>query len=126
MDVEDLEHHGSCVHDFKSLAAAKDKMLRKTKVSLLSMAKAAAISEQVQDNIKLKCLPADAVVFHGSLSQGKTVNVSCSPRARVAIAINETTLTARKQYKLNRRDELIVTCKDADNEEILIVRVSFR
>ena len=126
VDVEDLEHHGSCVHDFKSLAAAKDKMLRKTKVSLLSMAKAAAISEQVQDNIKLKCLPADAVVFHGSLSQGKTVNVSCSPRARVAIAINETTLTARKQYKLNRRDELIVTCKDADNEEILIVRVSFR
>ena len=44
----------------------------------------------------------------------------------MAIAINETTLTARKQYKLNRRDELIVTCKDADNEEILIVRVSFR
>jgi hypothetical protein len=44
----------------------------------------------------------------------------------VAVFVGETALTARKKYKLTRRDELTVVCKDADNEEILTVKVSFQ
>ena len=126
VEVEDHENRGSCSHDFRSLPASKDRMLKRTKVNLLSIARRAVISEEVQDTVRLNRLPADVIVFHGTLAQGKTVTFSYSPKARIAVTMGETVLTARKKYKLLRNSDLAVVCKDADNEEILTVKVSFR
>lgn len=125
IEVTDVEQHGYCTHSFSSLPSSKDRKLKKTKVSLLSIVKCAVRKEESLEDIQTNALKDKVIVFKGSLALGKGVKFVYTPMARITASIDDAQLTKGGTYTLKKNQSLTVDCKDASDSDVLNVKASF-
>lgn len=125
VEVEDIQNKTGCSHSFTSLPASRDRLLKKTKVSLLSIIKCAVRKEDLLNEIQTNALKEKTIIFRGSLGLGKGIKFDYSPNARTVVSIDDSVISKSGKMLLKKNQVLEVACKDVDDSDVLNIKVSF-